>query len=506
MDKKVLLINTTYSNYWVRRKEPMLGLPLGLLSIAAYLKSKGIDARVVDAMVDKNYLRSIEEALNHTPILWTGISTTTAGLSMAKDVSILIRNINPAIVIAWGGVHPTLFPDTVVKSGYADLAVVGDGEIPALEISNRVFNGAKDFKNIPQVAYLDLNGQVSHVQQNSFIDINSMPDPDYSFIDPDKYLYRDVSEYYPGAFKAKTWVLNTGRGCPFKCTFCINQHSSQKWRFKNPGRLINEIQAIIDKFNPDFIHFQDDLFFSNQERIFKFIEEYDKRGWQFKFFTLTFANYFTDTYINRKMLAWFERKAVWLGMGVESGSEEIRCQLNKQISNDKVIEVVAAFKDIDVKFGLAFMTGIPIENRQNRFETIKFIDRLNKINKNCSFVLQAWRPYPGGQLYETAKAKGFREPAGIDEWIEVIARGQGGYYDPMLLPWNDKNEIFFYTTFVAALSTQNKNIFRKIIYLSLYPFYKFRVLTDNALPFIEGFLIRLLMPAVRQLGIIGKYR
>jgi radical SAM superfamily enzyme YgiQ (UPF0313 family) len=95
-----------------------------------------------------------------------------------------------------------------------------------------------------------------------------MPELDYSFIDPDKYLYRDVSEYCTGASKVRVWVLNTGRGCPYKCTFCINQHSSQKWRFKSPERLVNEIQDAVDRFNPDFIHFQDDLFFSNKERIY----------------------------------------------------------------------------------------------------------------------------------------------------------------------------------------------------------------------------------------------
>lgn len=503
MDKKVLLINTSFSNYWTHRKEPMIGMPLGLLNIAGYLKSKGISVCVIDAMVDRNYKGLIEEVLEHKSILWVGISTTTAGLPMAKDISRFIRNKNPAATIVWGGAHPTLFPDAVVQSGYADIAVVGDGEIPAFEISKRLLKEFKDFKNIPQVTYVDSDGRVSHVQQNDFIDINSMPGPDYSFIDPDKYLYRDLSEYCAGAFKARVWVLNTGRGCPFKCTFCINQHRSQKWRFKNPEQLVNEIQDVIDKFNPDFIYFQDDLFFSNKERIYAFIEEYDKRGWRFKFFTLTFASYFTGTYINYEILKWLEGKAVWLGMGVESGSEKIRYQLNKHIKNDKVIEIVNALKDIDIKFGLAFMTGIPIETRQDRFETIKFIRTLNKANKNCSFVLQAWRPYPGGELYESAKIKGFQEPGSIDEWIRVIAEGQG-YYDPMLLPWNDKNEILFYITFVSAMSTQNKNLFRKIFYLALYPFYKFRVLTNNRLPFIEGFLVRSLIPAARHFGIIGK--
>lgn len=503
MDKKVVLINTSFSNYWVHRKEPMFGMPLGLLSIASYLKSKGFSVCLIDAMVDKNYLELVDKAFIGNSILWVGISTTTAGIPMAKEISRFIRNKNQATTIVWGGAHPTLFADIVVKPGYADVAVVGDGEVPSLEISRRLFYGSKDFKDIPQITYMDLDGQLSHVQQNEFVEINSLPESDYTLVDPDKYLYRDVSEFYAGASKARVWVLNTGRGCPFKCTFCINQHSSQKWRFKNPERLVSEIQDVVDKFNPDFINFQDDLFFSNKDRIHTFIEEYDKRGWHFKFFTLTFANYFTDTYINQEMLAWLEGKAVWLGMGVESGSEKIRYQLNKHITNNKIIEVVTAFKGFDINIGLAFMTGIPIETRENRFETIKFIYELSKLNKNCTLGLQAWRPYPGGELYEYAKTRGFREPESIDEWIKVMVEGRG-YYDPGLLPWNDKNEIVFYVSFVSALSTQNRSILRKIIYLVLLIFYKIRVFTNNKLPFIEGYLVRVMIPVLRRLGIIGE--
>ncbi|MFC1755667.1 B12-binding domain-containing radical SAM protein, partial [Thermoproteota archaeon] len=414
-----------------------------------------------------------------------------------------IRNTNPKIVIVWGGVHPTLFPDTIVRSGYADVAVVGDGEIPAFEISKRLLNGLRDFEDIAQVTYMDSNGRISHVPQKEFIDINLMPGLDYSLIDPDKYLYRDISQFCAGASKAKVWVLNTGRGCPFKCTFCINQHSSQKWRFINAEQLVNAIQNVVDKFNPDFIHFQDDLFFCNKERIHAFIKEYDKRGWRFKFFTLTFANYFSDTYINQKMIAWLVGKAVWLGMGVESGSEKIRRQLNKHIRDNKIIEIVTSLKEVDIKLELAFMTGIPIETRRDRFETIMFINLLRKANNNCSFGLQAWRPYPGSELYEIAKVRGFQEPKNIDEWIKAIAKGRG-YYDPRLLPWNDKNEIFFYVTFVCAITTQNKSILHKLIYLAMYPFYKLRVLTNNKLPFIEGYPVRALIPVMKLLGIISK--
>lgn len=503
MQPQVLLINTTYSNYWVNRTEPMLGMPLGLLSIASYLKSKGICSQIIDAMVDSNYMAIINRALDCSSLLWIGISTMTAGLPAARDISLLVRKKRPDLTIVWGGTHPTLFPEAVVQSGYVDIAVIGDGEVPAFEITTNLMRGQKDCRKIQQTSCIYDQGDIRSKQEFEFIDINNLPEMDYSFLNADYYLYRDISEYYAGAFKSKVWVLNTGRGCPYKCTFCINQHKSQKWRFKNAVRLVNEIQAVVDKFNPDFIHFQDDLFFSNKARIYTFIEEYDKRGWHFKFFTLTFANYFTDTYINHEMLQWLEGKAVWLGMGIESGSENIRYKLNKHIKNDKVVDVVTILNDFDIKLGLAFMTGTPLETAQDRFETVKFINKLKIINNNCSFALQAWRPYPGGELYEMAKNKGFKEPVSIDQWINVLAQGQG-YYDPMLLPWNNKNEIIFYITFITALSTKNKSYFRKFIYYVLYPFYKIRLLTNNNIPFFEGFLIRLIIPAARRLSIISR--
>ena len=501
--EKVVLVNIPPADYWLHRSEPMIGMPLGLLSIGVYLKANGIDVSIIDGVVDRDYKSIIEREIECSSPIWIGISTMTSGLADAKEVSLIIRKNNPNIPVVWGGVHATLFPDSVVLSGYADAAVIGDGEVPALQISERIINGTRNLSGIPQVAYLEKDRSISFTEQSGFVDINAFPKLDYSLIDTQKYLYRDLREFCDGISQGKIWIINTGRGCPFKCAFCINTHPSQKWRLKNADRMIDEFQEVVDKFNPDLIHIQDDLFFSDKKRIVRFMEEYDRRGWKFKFFTLAHANHFHEKFINRSMLSWLEGKAVWLGIGVESGSEKIRFRINKHITDKQVIEAVKMLKEFNIKLGLAFMTGLPIETKEDRFETIKFIEKINKINPLCTFALQPWRPYPGGELYEIAKEKGFQAPGTIDEWVQVLSTGQG-YYDPMRLPWNNPNEIMFYLTFAASLGTRNRNLMRMTAYIFLYPFYKLRIITGNLFPFAEGFIIRLMIPIVRNMGFISK--
>ncbi len=478
-------------------------MPIGLLSIASNLKKAGFVAELIDGQVDPGYLDLLAQKIMAPDLLWVGISSMTSGLDVAKAASVLIRNKRPDIKIVWGGFHATLFPESVVKSGYADAAVVGDGEIPAVSISQKFSQGANDLKEIPQVIFMDDQKVIHSTEQTEFMDVNTTPRIDYSFIDPDKYLYRDASEFVPGMTLGKVWVVNTGRGCPYKCTFCINNHSSQKWRSKDTEVMIDEFQEIIDKFDPEVIHIQDDLFFANKQRFRAFCDEYDKRAWKFKFFTLAFANYFNDGFINREALKWLEGKAVWLGIGVESGSERVRKNLKKPVTNAQVVSAVTMLKDFNIKIGLAFMTGLPIESREDRFETLRFIDQLDKINPNCTFALQAWRPIPGGELYELAKECGFDEPKTIDEWIKALAPGQG-YYDPMKLPWNNPNEIMFLLALSASIGSKHRNLLRKFTYIVLRSFFALREAININLPFFEGAVVRMAIPIARYLGLISK--
>ena len=61
---------------------------------------------------------------------------------------------------------------------------------------------------------------------------------------------------------------------------------------------MSEVKDMVDRFAPDAVHMQDDLFFADKQRARGFLDEYDKGGYEFGWFTLARANYFGEHYMS----------------------------------------------------------------------------------------------------------------------------------------------------------------------------------------------------------------
>ena len=93
MKNAVMLVNTLPRlDYWNVTKEPVLGIPMGLLSIGSVLHENGYPVKIVDPVVDKDYLDIIGANLNDC--LYVGISAMTAGVASGLEISEYIRKIS----------------------------------------------------------------------------------------------------------------------------------------------------------------------------------------------------------------------------------------------------------------------------------------------------------------------------------------------------------------------------------------------------------------------------
>ena len=46
-----------------------------------------------------------------------------------------VRSVEPSVPIVWGGVHPSLCPDSTLKDELCDMVVCGEGEIGLIELA-----------------------------------------------------------------------------------------------------------------------------------------------------------------------------------------------------------------------------------------------------------------------------------------------------------------------------------------------------------------------------------
>ncbi len=109
----------------------------------AYLKSKGINVRIIFVPVSSDYSFFLERDCKKQIIdmlktdIAVGISFTSNYLKIAETLTYFIKGALPIPVI-WGGVHATVSPEESLD--ICDVACLGEGEEPLLEFIDSLVN------------------------------------------------------------------------------------------------------------------------------------------------------------------------------------------------------------------------------------------------------------------------------------------------------------------------------------------------------------------------------
>ena len=253
---KTLLINPPFN---ITKENYDSSVSVGLLSIATYLNSRGISVEMIDGARQKNYLDLIKEKIGDCN--YAGISVMTTQIPAALKVSQLIREINPACKIIWGGPHPTFFIRQTIIHPLVDIVCYGEGELTMLDIA----------RSIP----LDETKGIAFKREGRPI-IN----PPRELHDPAKMPLFNW-DLAAKEILRKLYLIPslTSRGCPHLCTFCINAISKNSWRPRTVEQILADLQAIKEReyFKGKKLRFWDENFFVDINRAREIIDEIDNK-------------------------------------------------------------------------------------------------------------------------------------------------------------------------------------------------------------------------------------
>ncbi|MHA1648565.1 MAG: B12-binding domain-containing radical SAM protein, partial [Candidatus Helarchaeota archaeon] len=128
---RILLINPTTRRY-TTNVSIQAQAPLGLLSLAAVLRSAGHNVKIFDRNVEDG---SIKKYLKFEPELVGLTSFTGPMLLDAIYLSSIFRK-HLDVPIVWGGIHASLLPKQTIENPNIDIVVVGEGEETILEVAD----------------------------------------------------------------------------------------------------------------------------------------------------------------------------------------------------------------------------------------------------------------------------------------------------------------------------------------------------------------------------------
>ena len=271
----------------------------------------------------------------------------------------------------------------------------------------------KNFKKIKGLVYKNKSKIIVNAKQDN-IDLNKLPLINYDLVDIKKYMEKSLA----GNIE-KVILYQSSRGCPYRCSFCINAVTgNQKYRKKSAKKVLDEIEILIKKYNANFISFVDDNFFVDIKRVEEICKGIIKRKLNINWFAECRANYFKKNFVDEKFLKLAKKSGLKIiTIGAESGSERILKIMKKDVTVNEIItsgKMLNKHKIIPV---YSFILGIPEEKKEDVLKTVKLINKLRKICPNMVGGIGTFRPYPRCELSDLLINQNMlKEPKTLREW------------------------------------------------------------------------------------------
>lgn len=298
----------------------------------------------------------------------------TSAPSFFADIEIREMLGRPCIV---GGAHATATPEDHIGAGF-DGVIRGEYD--------QVITKSLDLGDHPWLATTD-NPDAGHAPMIENLD--DIPYPAWDLMPMEKYN--------DPFCKGLTVTVLTSRGCPLTCSFCtIAPHQGKpNYRRRDPKKVCDEIQIMIDKYHPDEIYFDDDTITINRKHLIAFSNEYKSRN-----FGLPFSCMGNATVDRTALEAMAEAGCRALKFGVESGDPEVLRAVPKTMELEDVTRTVRDCNELGIQTHANFLIGLPGETREKAQNSIDYALRLN--THTLQFAIAT--PYPGTTFYEKAVA------------------------------------------------------------------------------------------------------
>jgi len=399
MKKRVLLYNGVSSAYG----DPYNSTSFSLMAISAYLKEKKYKTNLIhDNMSDEKLRYYLRDALCVGFSVYTG-NGIIHSLSMAGR----IKKLKPKVSLVWGGYHPTLETKQTIEHEFVDYIIRGQGEVTFEQLLRQIEN-PKSVKldKIEGLTYKN-NLAVCSNPPRMQVDINSFPRFDFS-------LY---NHYYKNS---KDAPYISSRGCPFACKFCcssaFNRIEGLRVAFYTVDRIISDVHYLIDRYpHIERVDFLDDNFLSNIERLKKFVGEYRKNNFTFKWTAFGRCDFFShmDESLLRDLK---DINLVKVFFGVESGSQRMLKRINKRIRVKDVIIAAKRVAKYEISADFTFINGFPKDRKSDIIKSIKLRNKLKQILPNSSIRFFVYVPLPATETMLEAVELGYKPPEKLEEW------------------------------------------------------------------------------------------
>lgn len=224
--------------------------PLGLEYVGAALRARGHEP----AIVDLRFGHGVRSWVRRTRPRMVGISCMHAlEYDRVIETAREVRRAAPEAFILVGGHAAAAFPGPL-QAPEVDAICVDDGEEVVPAVADALEAG-RPLAEVPALLLRTRDGWISTRALEDRTGLDAVPFPARDLVERDRHRYHCL------LFKP-VWLVETARGCPFRCNFCsVWQLYGRSFRERSIGAVVDDMERV-----GDAVFIADDLFWNHPER------------------------------------------------------------------------------------------------------------------------------------------------------------------------------------------------------------------------------------------------
>lgn len=387
-------------------------LPLSILSIGAVLEGRR-PYEVIDGNIDRDVRASLFKSIRERGTRYLGM-TVMPGPQLTEAIHLTreVKTAHPSVTVVWGGYFPALHTDVVLRSGFVDYVIRGEGEWSFAELIDSLEAGTP----VDAIQNLSYRAQdrIVHNPKRPPTDPNALPAVPYHRVPVERYLTDTV-------LGSRTAVYHSSYGCPFLCGFCaVASVYKGRWIGRDAEAVVADLLILRDRYRVNAIEFVDNNFFVAEKRTRNIAEGLLGQGlaWWGEARPDTVMHYSDATW--RKMAASGCRMMFF---GVESSSAETLELMDKGGTQtpDLVLDLARRMKEFDVIPEFSFVLGTPGSDVGRGIDRdIRYIRRIKEINPKSEIIIYVYSPvsFEDAPMFQKAREYGFKFPEKLTDWLE----------------------------------------------------------------------------------------
>ena len=297
-----------------------------------------------------------------TPDLILVTSVMTYWYPGVFEVIRITKQAFPDIPIVLGGVYATLCPDHALQSG-TDITVAGAGE-----------------NHFPRLLHDFFGDDPVYVPDPD--DLDSMPYPALDLL--------PLKDQFP---------ILTSKGCPYNCTYCASHLLSDRFKQRDPVKVVDEIDFWHKHFGiRQFSIYDDALLVNPEEMVIPMLTEIIRRRLSCQFHCPNGLHISQITQKLSKLM--YMAGFATMRFGFESSSPMTQLNTGGKVNNEQLQAAVRDLTDAGYKsedIGIYILCGLPGQEAAEVRDSIRYV-------QSCGArpIITEYSPIPGTTLWESA--------------------------------------------------------------------------------------------------------